>query len=1140
VPVRLEFRILGPLEVLLDGVPIRIGGPRQRALLALLLSSANRVVSRDRLIEELLRDQPVEAADRALRVQVSRLRKVFASHDRESRLVARPPGYLLRVEPGELDLHTFEQLAVEGRLALEEGDPAAATAKLREAEALWRGRPLADLEFEPFARVEVERLDELRLTAVEDRIEAELQLGRHGALVAELETLVVEHPLRERLQTQLMLALYRSGRQADALEAYRTMRSLLVDELALEPSPKLRELERAILRQDAGLELLQPGPGRVATAVLAPAVAQPAPAGRVADAPSSSRRGARLRLLALALGAAGAAAAAIVIPLETGGSARLLPPLDGNGLVLVSDRSGALRADVPLDAAPADVAKGVASLWVSEPDAGRVVRVDPHNRALMATIPVGRGPIDVASGAGDVWVVNTLDGTVSRIDPGSDTVTQTITVGSNPSAVVVSAGSVWVASRGDGTVWRVDPSTGRIEGAIKTGRGPSALAGSDKTLWVANDESGTVSRVDTRTHSVTDTIHVGDAPSAIAVTRAGVWVLDRLDATLSRIDPVRDVVTSTFPLVGAPSGLAVTNGAVWVADERAGTLIRLDPHGDGITRRSTVGGRPQALATSRGLWAAVGAGGTGHRGGTLDEVATHLDTLDPASSQSNNSPPTQIPGLLNDGLVTLDHVAGAEGARLVPDLAVSLPTPTDGGRTYLFRLRLGIRYSTGGLVRPTDVRHSFERLFELGSSGTTFYDTIVGAPACSHAGKRCDLSRGIVADDAANTVTFHLTRPDPDFIYKLTISFADVLPASTPAHESHGPLAATGPYMVSSYVPGRELTLVRNPYFREWSAAAQPDGYADRLVMRLIGPHPALGAALVAKDRSDFMSIVGGLPANRRDYFLLHQPGQAHINPSMNTGQLALNVHAAPFNDVRVRRALNLALDRARIVSADGGPAAARPTCQILPPRIPGYQRYCPYTRDKSSDGRWRGPDIARARRLVAASGTAGMRVAVWDSPEPQFAVNEGRATVAALEHLGYRATLHLLPDQRLYDYANDSRNHAQVIDGGTSADYPSADDFFSGLTCRAFVPGNGRASEDSAEFCDPAIDKEIARVAALQTTDTTAAEARWVRLDRQLTNRAIWLPTVTPDETDLVSTRVGNYQYNPVWGPLVDQLWVR
>src|SRR5262245_10862649 len=177
--MRLEFRILGPLVVRVDGEAVPIGGPKQRALLALLLLSANRVVSRDRLIGELFAEQSLNSADHALRNQVSRLRKVLtpAAGD-EPRLAARPPGYLLRVEPGELDLERFEQLVEDGREALAAGDPGAAAERFRAAEALWQGRPLADLEFEPFARVEVDRLEELRLAAVEERVEAELAIGR--------------------------------------------------------------------------------------------------------------------------------------------------------------------------------------------------------------------------------------------------------------------------------------------------------------------------------------------------------------------------------------------------------------------------------------------------------------------------------------------------------------------------------------------------------------------------------------------------------------------------------------------------------------------------------------------------------------------------------------------------------------------------------------------------------------------------------------------------------------------------------------------------------------------------------------------------------------------------------------------------
>jgi WD40 repeat protein/DNA-binding SARP family transcriptional activator/energy-coupling factor transporter ATP-binding protein EcfA2 len=253
---RLEFRILGPLVVRVDGTPVPIGGPKQRALLALLLLSANRVVSRDRLIGELFAEQSVNSADHALRNQVSRLRKVLSPAAVDApRLVARAPGYLLRVEPGELDLENFERLVADGRELLAAGDPTRAATTLRAAELLWEGLPLADLEFEPFARIEIERLEELRLAAVEERIDAELALGRQLALVGEVEALSAEHPYRERFRAQLMLALYRAGRQAEGLEVYRRTRALLSDELGLEPSVELQELERAILIQDPALAL---------------------------------------------------------------------------------------------------------------------------------------------------------------------------------------------------------------------------------------------------------------------------------------------------------------------------------------------------------------------------------------------------------------------------------------------------------------------------------------------------------------------------------------------------------------------------------------------------------------------------------------------------------------------------------------------------------------------------------------------------------------------------------------------------------------------------------------------------------------------------------------------------------------------
>jgi len=244
-----EFRLLGPLEAVVDGAPVRLGPPQQRALLALLLLNANEVVSRDRIVDELWGERPPATAIKLVQVYVSGLRKVLAPDV----LITRPPGYLLQVEPDAVDLDRFRRHLDEGGAALGAGAPAAAADHFRSALALWRGPALADFAFAPFAQAQIGRLDELRLEALSDRIAADLELGRSD-VVGELEALIVEHPLRERLRGQLMLALYRSGRQADALAAYQDARRALVDELGIEPARELRELEQAILRQDPELD----------------------------------------------------------------------------------------------------------------------------------------------------------------------------------------------------------------------------------------------------------------------------------------------------------------------------------------------------------------------------------------------------------------------------------------------------------------------------------------------------------------------------------------------------------------------------------------------------------------------------------------------------------------------------------------------------------------------------------------------------------------------------------------------------------------------------------------------------------------------------------------------------------------------
>jgi DNA-binding SARP family transcriptional activator len=246
----LDFRILGPLEVVDDDGPIRLGGPKQRATLAILLLNVNRVVSVDRLADDLYAGEAPATAVTQVQRQISELRKLLGpAHGIET----RPPGYAMRLAPEQLDLHRFERLAADAGRSFESGDSARAADLLRDALGLWRGSPLADLGYESFAQPAIGRLAEIRLAAVEQRVDAELELGAHAQLIAELEQLVAEHPLQERFAEQLMLALYRSGRQTEALDVYRAARKRLVELFGLEPTAGLQALERAILSHDPSL-----------------------------------------------------------------------------------------------------------------------------------------------------------------------------------------------------------------------------------------------------------------------------------------------------------------------------------------------------------------------------------------------------------------------------------------------------------------------------------------------------------------------------------------------------------------------------------------------------------------------------------------------------------------------------------------------------------------------------------------------------------------------------------------------------------------------------------------------------------------------------------------------------------------------
>ena len=678
----MDVRLLGPLEVRLEDGPTELGPRKQRAVLAMLALEAGRTVSADRLAEGLWGETPPATAPKMVQLYVSRLRRVINGNGAE--IVTRGRGYELRLPDDEVDAIRFERLV--------DTHP-------REALALWRGEPLADLADEPFAAAEIRRLDELRLRAIELAVDADLAAGRHAELIGELDALVAEQPLHERLHAQRMLALYRSGRQGDALEAYREARTALVEQIGVEPGAELRRLHEAILAQDPALDAPQD------LALDAPAPAEPLSAA----APPSARARARPLLIgAAACLIAGVLAFGVIRVVQPDG----LPGIDEDAVGLIDPDSGRITAQYAVGHGPEAVVAGAGSVWVANRLDGTVSRIDRESEQIV-TIDVGGDPTALAFGAGSLWVADGQGRQVAQIAPATNKVVQRIGIGNAAHAVAAGYGAVWVASAVDATVVRIDMKTGKAGAPIPVQARPSAIAAGAGGIWVASDATARVARLDPRSGTPLAGIRVGNGPSSIAVGAGAVWVANRSDGTVSRIDPESEVA-ETVRVGSEPRAVAAARDGVWVADAGEGTVVRVDPAARRSTRTVDVGSSPAALAVVDGaVWtAALGAAST-HRGGTLRVTGT--DAPGPESFEPANLSP-QL-GLVYDGLVTYRRTGGSAGGTLVPDLARELPEPSPDGRTYRFRLRPEIRFSTGAPVRPADVRASFERWAKRSAEG---------------------------------------------------------------------------------------------------------------------------------------------------------------------------------------------------------------------------------------------------------------------------------------------------------------------------------------------------------------------------------------------------------------------------------------
>jgi DNA-binding SARP family transcriptional activator/streptogramin lyase len=587
-----EFRILGPLEVVGGTNGVSLDAPKVRALLGVLLLHPNEVVSLDRLIDELWGERPPATAAKIVQTYVSQLRHALGA----DAIATRAPGYVLLVENGSLDANAFRRLVAEARGLAATGDDEQACPVYREALALWRGPPLAGLVFESFARNEVERLDEERLSAVMDLTDVELELGRHEEVVPELESLVGQHPLRERLRAQLMLALYRCGRQAEALAVYRDARRTLVEELGLEPARELQALEQSILTHDRDLQ----APSR--------------PGGREQPGPRPRKpRRLLVGVAALALIAVGAISGlALLLNRGPPASIRLLPDSVG----FIDAKSGRVTRSYPVGRQPISLTVAGKAVWVANYEDQTVTRLDPTTGQSI-TIAVGGHPTGIADSEGMVWVwtqegllvavdpryesaghpvrlaraatagvelgrvaaggtslwVTVPEASLLRVDSGHPEGRSTIVPDWGAEGPIVDhAGRLWVAGSGSaGYVFPIDARTGAVGSGIAVGGPIRDLAFDGDTLWVLSGgpvievPRPQLRAVDIHDQLIHATVDVGKNPVAVAAAAGSVWVANRSDRTISRVDPSRGRVVETIKLGARPAALAGDPAGVWVA-----------------------------------------------------------------------------------------------------------------------------------------------------------------------------------------------------------------------------------------------------------------------------------------------------------------------------------------------------------------------------------------------------------------------------------------------------------------------------------------------------------------------------------------------------------------------------------------------
>jgi len=545
-------------------------------------------------------------------------------------------------------------------------------------------------------------------------------------------------------------------------------------------------------------------------------------------------------------------------------------------------------------------------------------------------------------------------------------------------------------------------------------------------------------------------------------------------------------------------------------------------------------------ASSTGGGSSFGAYDEAKAGGIVTFVAAAAGgTLDPKINYTAQY--WQLYQASYDGLLGFKYADDAGSFEIVPNLAEALPVVSNGGKTLTFKLRKGIMFSDGNEVTVNDVKASFERIFKVSSpTAGGFYNGIVGADACLKAPATCKLDEGVVVDAATNSVVINLVAADETINSKLAVPHAAINPASAPTKDAGTtPIPTTGPYMFKSYDPNKELIMVRNPHFKEWSHDAQPQGYPDEIHYKF-GLTATAQVTAVQNDQANWM--YDPIPSDRLNEIGTTYADQVHIQPLTAMWYLPMNVNMAPFNNVKARQAVNFALDRAAMVKIFGGDKLAAPVCSFLPPAFPGHVDYCQYTAGGSVESpatAWTAPDIEKAKKLVEESGTKGQKVGIVVSDDE---VNKqmGEYIQSVLTEIGYKATLKPISGNIQFTYIQNTNNKVQISLSQWYQDYPAASDFlYILLSCASFTPGSD-SSINMSGYCNKAFDAKMQKAMELGLTDPAAANKMWGDLDKEVMAQAPVAVAFTPKQVDFVSKGTKNYHFSKQYKMFVSQLQVK